>query len=180
MQVRLCKCGEGARLLCGTRVGAVSDCVCVQCNCCLCCRGGFLTINSQPRVNAARSDDPTFGWGGIGGYVYQKAYVEVSERACLPSVHTASHIGDHHQLVDWYQAWRVPSLCCPPLLQCFASPANLAALMSACARHPSITYQAVDARGNTYSNYRGRVRPLPSARPADATPADNVDLLMPV
>lgn len=43
------------------------------------------------------------------------------------------------------------------LVQCFASPANLAALMSACARHPSITYQAVDARGNTYSNYRGRV-----------------------
>ncbi|KAI4295291.1 hypothetical protein L6164_035352 [Bauhinia variegata] len=37
---------------------------------------GFLTINSQPAVNAERSDSPTLGWGGPGGYVYQKAYVE--------------------------------------------------------------------------------------------------------
>ncbi|KAF1330216.1 Methylenetetrahydrofolate reductase, partial [Globisporangium splendens] len=37
---------------------------------------GFLTVNSQPRVNGARSDDPLFGWGGPGGRVYQKAYVE--------------------------------------------------------------------------------------------------------
>jgi methylenetetrahydrofolate reductase (NADPH) len=38
--------------------------------------GGFLTINSQPRVNGASSSDPTFGWGGAGGRVYQKAYIE--------------------------------------------------------------------------------------------------------
>ncbi|CAA0818437.1 Methylenetetrahydrofolate reductase 2 [Striga hermonthica] len=37
---------------------------------------GFLTINSQPAVNGARSDSPSVGWGGPGGYVYQKAYVE--------------------------------------------------------------------------------------------------------
>jgi len=37
---------------------------------------GFLTINSQPRVNAAPSDDPHVGWGGPGGYVFQKAYLE--------------------------------------------------------------------------------------------------------
>jgi methylenetetrahydrofolate reductase (NADPH) len=37
---------------------------------------GFLTINSQPRVNAASSSDPAVGWGGPGGYVYQKAYLE--------------------------------------------------------------------------------------------------------
>jgi methylenetetrahydrofolate reductase (NADPH) len=37
---------------------------------------GFLTINSQPRVNGAPSDDPQVGWGGPGGLVYQKAYVE--------------------------------------------------------------------------------------------------------
>jgi methylenetetrahydrofolate reductase (NADPH) len=37
---------------------------------------GYLTINSQPRVNAAPSDHPLFGWGGKGGHVYQKAYVE--------------------------------------------------------------------------------------------------------
>lgn len=39
-------------------------------------RNGLLTINSQPRVNAAPSSDVTVGWGGSGGYVYQKAYVE--------------------------------------------------------------------------------------------------------
>lgn len=37
---------------------------------------GFLTINSQPRVNGAPSEDKAVGWGKAGGYVYQKAYVE--------------------------------------------------------------------------------------------------------
>lgn len=37
---------------------------------------GFLTINSQPRVNGAPSTHPLFGWGGPGGLVYQKAYLE--------------------------------------------------------------------------------------------------------
>jgi methylenetetrahydrofolate reductase (NADPH) len=37
---------------------------------------GFLTINSQPRVDGALSSDPAVGWGGPGGYVYQKAYLE--------------------------------------------------------------------------------------------------------
>ncbi|CAG8452615.1 6780_t:CDS:10 [Paraglomus occultum] len=37
---------------------------------------GFWTISSQPAVNGARSDDPVFGWGPRGGYVYQKAFVE--------------------------------------------------------------------------------------------------------
>lgn len=39
-------------------------------------RNGLLTINSQPRVNAAPSSDVTVGWGTPGGYVYQKAYIE--------------------------------------------------------------------------------------------------------
>ncbi|KAG7094066.1 hypothetical protein E1B28_007686 [Marasmius oreades] len=39
-------------------------------------RMGFLTINSQPAVNGARSDDKVFGWGPSNGYVYQKAYLE--------------------------------------------------------------------------------------------------------
>lgn len=39
-------------------------------------RQGFWTINSQPRVNAASSEDPNVGWGGPGGVVYQKAYIE--------------------------------------------------------------------------------------------------------
>jgi len=37
---------------------------------------GFLTINSQPNVNGIPSNDETFGWGGSGGYIYQKAYLE--------------------------------------------------------------------------------------------------------
>ncbi|CAM9315790.1 unnamed protein product [Discosporangium mesarthrocarpum] len=39
-------------------------------------RMGYLTINSQPAVNGAASDHPVLGWGGAGGRVYQKAYVE--------------------------------------------------------------------------------------------------------
>ena len=37
---------------------------------------GFLTINSQPKVNGVPSTHPRFGWGGPGGYVFQKAYLE--------------------------------------------------------------------------------------------------------
>ncbi|EIN09568.1 methylenetetrahydrofolate reduct [Punctularia strigosozonata HHB-11173 SS5] len=37
---------------------------------------GFLTINSQPAVNGARSDDRIHGWGPSNGFVYQKAYLE--------------------------------------------------------------------------------------------------------
>lgn len=33
---------------------------------------GFLTINSQPRVDGAKSSDSSFGWGPKDGYVYQK------------------------------------------------------------------------------------------------------------
>ena len=35
-------------------------------------RQGVLTINSQPRVMAASSTDPVFGWGNPGGYIFQK------------------------------------------------------------------------------------------------------------
>lgn len=37
---------------------------------------GFLTINSQPRVDGVPSEDPDVGWGPPGGFVYQKAYIE--------------------------------------------------------------------------------------------------------
>lgn len=40
-------------------------------------RRGFLTINSQPAVDGAKSSHPVFGWGPAGGYVYQKSYVEL-------------------------------------------------------------------------------------------------------
>ena len=33
---------------------------------------GLLTINSQPAVNGAPSEDKVFGWGGPNGFIYQK------------------------------------------------------------------------------------------------------------
>lgn len=36
----------------------------------------FHSLFHQPSVNGAPSDHPVFGWGGGGGRVYQKAYVE--------------------------------------------------------------------------------------------------------
>ncbi len=38
---------------------------------------GLLTINSQPAINGASSTDATHGWGPAGGWVYQKAYLEL-------------------------------------------------------------------------------------------------------
>ena len=78
---------------------------------------GFLTINSQPRVNGASSEDPVVGWGGTGGRVYQKAYLEffVSDRAMplllrelerLPSLsfHAINAGGDSHSNCDTVNA----------------------------------------------------------------------------
>ncbi|KDQ61373.1 hypothetical protein JAAARDRAFT_171545 [Jaapia argillacea MUCL 33604] len=61
---------------------------------------GFLTINSQPAVNGARSDDPKVGWGPSNGYVYQKAYLEffVSPEllaALLPHIERDGNITYH-------------------------------------------------------------------------------------
>ena len=39
---------------------------------------GFLTINSQPAVDGASSDNKVFGWGPSNGYVYQKVSGSVS------------------------------------------------------------------------------------------------------
>lgn len=38
---------------------------------------GLLTINSQPAIDGKPSSDPAYGWGPAGGYVYQKAYLEL-------------------------------------------------------------------------------------------------------
>lgn len=39
-------------------------------------RKGYLTINSQPRLDGICSEDPVHGWGNPGGRIYQKAYLE--------------------------------------------------------------------------------------------------------
>ncbi|KAG4126125.1 hypothetical protein ERO13_D10G138300v2 [Gossypium hirsutum] len=72
---------------------------------------GFLTINSQPAVNGERSDSLSVGWGGPGGYVYQKAYLEF-----------------------------------------FCSKEKLDALVNKCKPLSSITYIAVNKKGNLISN----------------------------
>ncbi|KAG4131341.1 hypothetical protein ERO13_D09G199900v2 [Gossypium hirsutum] len=72
---------------------------------------GFLTINSQPAVNGERSDSPSVGWGGPGGYVYQKAYLEF-----------------------------------------FCSLDKLDALVKNCNSFSSLTYVAVNKKGNLLSN----------------------------
>ncbi|KAI9676390.1 MAG: hypothetical protein M1817_000547 [Caeruleum heppii] len=40
-------------------------------------RKGWWTVASQPAVNGVRSDDRLFGWGPRGGFVFQKAFVEL-------------------------------------------------------------------------------------------------------
>jgi methylenetetrahydrofolate reductase (NADPH) len=37
---------------------------------------GWWTVGSQPATDALPSEDPIFGWGPAGGYVFQKAFVE--------------------------------------------------------------------------------------------------------
>ncbi|CAH6723274.1 methylenetetrahydrofolate reductase 2 [[Candida] jaroonii] len=37
---------------------------------------GFITINSQPPLNATKSNDKVYGWGPKNGYVFQKQYLE--------------------------------------------------------------------------------------------------------
>ncbi|WFD36158.1 methylenetetrahydrofolate reductase [NAD(P)H] [Malassezia cuniculi] len=38
---------------------------------------GWWTVGSQPAVDAASSTDPTFGFGPAGGFIFQKAFVEL-------------------------------------------------------------------------------------------------------
>lgn len=62
-------------------------------------RAGFLTINSQPAVNGSRSDHPIYGWGGLNGRVYQKAYLEFfASPELLKSIMEVMRLPDHSQL----------------------------------------------------------------------------------
>jgi len=83
---------------------------------CLLNGSGFLTINSQPRVNAAPSDDKAVGWGGPNGFVYQKAYIEF-----------------------------------------FCSPQLLDLLKKSFPSFPSLTYHAVNAKGDRLCSAQHRV-----------------------
>jgi methylenetetrahydrofolate reductase (NADPH) len=37
---------------------------------------GWWTVSSQPAVDGASSSDEVVGWGPVGGYVFQKPFVE--------------------------------------------------------------------------------------------------------
>jgi len=63
-------------------------------------RAGFLTINSQPAVNGVPSTHKTFGWGGTGGYIYQKAYCECF---CSPDhMKRLVHMVQRHESLNLY------------------------------------------------------------------------------
>lgn len=55
-------------------------------------RRGVFTINSQPAVNGAPSNNLVFGWGPASGFVYQKQYLEffIAKTAVEPLVEKAS------------------------------------------------------------------------------------------
>ena len=61
---------------------------------------GFLTINSQPAVNGAKSEDNIHGWGPSKGYVYQKAYLEFFVKPELLS-HLLKHV-DRDSNITYY------------------------------------------------------------------------------
>lgn len=50
-------------------------------------QNGFITINSQPPLNAIRSNDKIHGWGPKNGYVFQKQYLEFfCHKNCLEKI----------------------------------------------------------------------------------------------
>jgi methylenetetrahydrofolate reductase (NADPH) len=99
---------------------------------------GFLTINSQPRVNGAPSDDPKVGWGPKGGYVFQKVIINKKRKkrkAFLCSFWNSFCFNNNKAYVEF-----------------FVSPENLQSLIEATKNFPSITYYALNMAGTKYTN----------------------------
>ncbi|KAJ1434432.1 FAD-linked oxidoreductase-like protein [Ochromonadaceae sp. CCMP2298] len=63
-------------------------------------RQGFLSINSQPAVNGERSSHPVYGWGGVQGRVYQKAYIEFFASPAL--VQSVLHVAKQYPSLSLY------------------------------------------------------------------------------
>ncbi|PRP86322.1 methylenetetrahydrofolate reductase [Planoprotostelium fungivorum] len=64
---------------------------------------GFLTINSQPRVNGAASTDEVHGWGPKGGYVYQKVRKAYLEFFTSPeNFSTLQEVLKHHPSISFH------------------------------------------------------------------------------
>ena len=73
--VRFCK-GEIDRLPWSETPGLDSESSMIDAKLVALNEKGVLTVNSQPAVNAVASSDAAVGWGGAGGYIYQKGYLE--------------------------------------------------------------------------------------------------------
>lgn len=94
---------------------------------------GFLTINSQPAVDGARSDDRMHGWGPANGFVYQKVLSSfVLILLCDPA-------DTLHVLPQAY-------------LEFFVSPELLNALLPHIERDVNITYYVINKRGDLRTN----------------------------
>src|SRR5882762_3923156 len=91
---------------------------------------GFLTINSQPAVNGARSDDKIFGWGPGNGYVYQKV-----SYCCLTLNQPFSHL-------CFVKAY----------LEFFVTPELLEILIPYIESDINITYYVINKRGDLRTN----------------------------
>ena len=94
---------------------------------------GYLTINSQPAVDGAPSDDPVHGWGPKHGYVYQKVGMcatALPHPACSCSLHPRP------------QAY----------LEFFCAPEQLEKLIYRIEADPKMTYHAVTAQGDMRTN----------------------------
>ena len=93
---------------------------------------GFLTINSQPAVNGARSDDKTFGWGPANGYIYQKVWPHIIRWSV--SIFTRPYFQ--------FQAY----------LEFFVSPSLLDLLIPHIECDPNITYYVINKQGDLRTN----------------------------
>lgn len=94
---------------------------------------GFLTINSQPAVDGARSDDRVHGWGPPNGYVYQKVRAS-----------SAGLVLGRGELMYYmnFQAY----------LEFFVSPELLELLIPHIERDINITYYVINHRGDLRTN----------------------------
>lgn len=122
-------------------------------------RAGYLTINSQPLVNAAPSDDLKVGWGGPGGYVKLlhncvvlcgchewQSYTSgcASDRASLTLSHYLT-IDDVCMLVPRYVYQKA-------YVEFFVSAEKFGELKARTADFPSLTYMGVNSQGDFHSN----------------------------
>lgn len=68
---------------------------------------GFITINSQPPLNAVQSTDKVYGWGPKNGYVFQKQYIEFfCDKTVLPQlldkIDSVNTGGDSARVITYY------------------------------------------------------------------------------